>query len=337
MKDKVYNAAKLHAALAVLKTRDLDIAAILDGTDLSVEEIECPESRLSSHDILNVFRNISDQRWSPYLPYEIGCNVHLSAYGLYGYALLCSTSYRNTVAFAQKYHHLAAPTAEIAFHFEDRASGWDVEPIAETHVDQQFYAFLVCLQMGIYRTLHQDVMGPKFSSSLIELRFGSDVWYQLPKEAANRIRLGATRNRFHVSPDWIDRKLELGNALTFKQITEICDAELSELFMQDGVASRVRKVLLENAAFASNMDAVADHMGLTSRTLRRHLKQEQTTFSEIVDSTRSELALRYLRSAELSTEEIAYVLGFSEAASFVRAFKRWTGQTPRSYRMEFAA
>lgn len=334
---KVYNTAKLHAALDVLRASEIDTRHVFDGTGLNCEDIANEQFRVSSLQILHAFKNISDRCWNPYIAYRIGSNVHLSAYGLYGYALLCSTSYRDTVAFAKKYHYLAAPTVEMNFVFDDQEEGWDIEPVASDHVDHRFYAFLVCLQMGIHRSLHRDVMGPEFQPHLIELRFDDSSEYRIPAEAADTIRFGAPRNRLHVRTDWIDRRLELGNELTFKQIVQICDTELSELVMQDGVSGQVRKVLLENAAFAANMDAIATHMGLTSRTLRRHLKQESTTFSDIVDSTRSELALRYLRSADLSTEEIAYVLGFSETASFVRAFKRWTGKTPRTYRMGFAA
>jgi AraC-like DNA-binding protein len=333
----VYNAAKLHAALSTLETYQIDTQHVLEGTGLGPDDIRNDDLRVSSQQILRAFKNISERDWDRFLPYRIGRSVHLSAYGLYGYALLCSTCYRETIAFAKKYHHLAAPTVEMEFAFEDDAEGWDIEPVATDHIDHKFYAFLLCMQMGIMESLHRDVMGPGFLSDLIELRITDQIFYQLPDSAARRIQLGAGRNRFHVTVDWIDRKLELGNDLTFKQIVQICDTELSELVMQDGVAGQVRKVLLETAAFSSNMDAIARHMGMTSRTLRRHLKQESTTFSEIVDTTRVDLALRYLRAAELSTEEIAYVLGFSETASFVRAFKRWTGKSPRAYRMGFAA
>lgn len=337
MRERIYNSAKLFAALTVLSERNLDVEHMLKDTGLFLKDIQNEKLRVSTYQILRAFKNISEKQWDPLLPFEIGCSVHVSAYGLYGYALLCSTSYRDTIKFAQKYHYLAAPTAEITFVFENDCGGWDVEPIAASQVDREFYAFLVCLQMGIYHSLHQDVMGNGFFSHLIELRFGTDVDYAIPDWAASEIRFCAAHNRFHVSEEWMDRKLELGNELTFKQVVRICDAELSELVMQDGVTGQVRKILLENAAFASNMDAIADHMGMTSRTLRRHLKLENTTYSEIVDSTRTELALRYLRTADLSTEEIAYVLGFSETASFVRAFRRWTGKTPRNYRMGFAA
>lgn len=337
MNHEVYQTTKLHAALEVLNARGIDTAHVFEGTGLDSAAVETHAFRVSSSQILRAFKNISDKCWDPYLPYDIGSNVHLSAYGLYGYALLCCTNYENAVDFATRYHHLAAPTVDMDFTFADGEQGWNIEPVASDHVDPSFYAFLVCLQVGIHRSLHRDVMGPEFEPHLLELRFTERTTYSIPPEAAGKIRFGTARNRFHVAPEWIYRKLELGNALTFQQIVQICDTELSELLMYDGLSGQIRKVLLENAAFSSNMDAIAKHLGLTSRTLRRHLKQESTTFSSIVDSTRAELALRYLRSAELSTEEIAYILGFSETASFVRAFKRWTGKTPRTYRMGFAA
>jgi AraC-like DNA-binding protein len=337
LRDQVYNTAKLHAALDALRSDGIDTDHAFKETGLSLKVIEDEQFRVSPNQILKAFKNISDQKWDPYLPYRIGSNVHLSAYGLYGYALLCSTCYRETVDFATKYHYLAAPTVEMQFVFDDHEEGWDIEPISADQVDHQFYAFLVCLQMGIHRSLHRDVIGPTFQPHLLEMRFAEESFYRIPPEAASEIRMGANRNRFHISGDWVYRKLELGNELTFKQIVQICDKELSELMEHGGVAGQVRRALLENAAFASSMDAIAQHLGLTSRTLRRHLKQENKTFSEIVDSTRAELALRYLRTHELSTEEIAYVLGFSETASFVRAFKRWTGKTPKAYRVSFAA
>ena len=336
MRERIYSPAKILAALEFLREREIDTAFVFKDTGIIKSELFNEKMRVSSYQMLRAFKNICVRNLDPYLPYEIGRSVHLSAYGLFGYAILCSTSYRDTVEFAQKYRYLAAPTSEIVFEHDEGEEGWGVEPIAAAQVDKEFYAFLVNLQMGVYHSLHQDVMGGAFYSNLIELRYDEDSPYKLPKGAAKEIRYGADRNRFHVPKEWLDHKLELGNELTFKQISRVCDAELSELVMQDGVTGQVRKVLVENVAFASNMDVIAENMGMTSRTLRRHLKLEKTTFSEIVDSTRTELALRYLRAAELSTEEIAYVLGFSETASFVRAFKRWTGKTPKNFRMAAA-
>ena len=71
--------------------------------------------------------------------------------------------------------------------------------------------------------------------------------------------------------------------------------------------------------------------GITSRTLRRKLEAEGTSYSELLASVRA-LAIDYLSTTTLSTEDIASTLGFSDAVGFRHAFKRWTGMTPSDVR-----
>jgi AraC-like DNA-binding protein len=80
------------------------------------------------------------------------------------------------------------------------------------------------------------------------------------------------------------------------------------------------------------LDTIADALRMGARTLRRRLEEEGTTLRAVVDDVRREIAEERVRSGELSLDEIALLLGFSEAAAFRRAFKRWTGRTPSQYR-----
>ncbi|GAB3271474.1 AraC family transcriptional regulator [Parahaliea aestuarii] len=77
---------------------------------------------------------------------------------------------------------------------------------------------------------------------------------------------------------------------------------------------------------------IADAMHLSNRTLQRKLKEEGTSFMDLLQDTRLQLARKYLRSPGRSVVETAYLLGFSEPSTFSRAFKRWTGQAPADYR-----
>lgn len=79
---------------------------------------------------------------------------------------------------------------------------------------------------------------------------------------------------------------------------------------------------------------VCEQLSMTPQTLRRRLKEENTSYQEIKDSIRKDASLYYLAKEELSIDEIALMMGFSEASSFHRAFKKWTGRTPASYRRE---
>jgi AraC-like DNA-binding protein len=75
---------------------------------------------------------------------------------------------------------------------------------------------------------------------------------------------------------------------------------------------------------------------MSRRTIQRHLAQRGTSYARMVDDVRRELALRYLAERHIGLGEVAYLLGFSEGSAFHRAFRRWTGKTPRQYRFELS-
>ncbi len=79
------------------------------------------------------------------------------------------------------------------------------------------------------------------------------------------------------------------------------------------------------------VEAVAQKLGLSRHTLFRRLRAEGVTFKRVLEDLRHRLALDYLTSRNASVNETAYLIGFSDAAAFSRAFKRWTGKSPRSF------
>jgi AraC-like DNA-binding protein len=71
---------------------------------------------------------------------------------------------------------------------------------------------------------------------------------------------------------------------------------------------------------------------MSARTLRRRLQEAGTSYREVLDATRCELARRYLSDASLPVGAVSFMLGFAEPSTFHRAFKRWTGMTPAQFR-----
>ena len=94
---------------------------------------------------------------------------------------------------------------------------------------------------------------------------------------------------------------------------------------------RVRELLLKSEALTLQLGDAAQRLNLTPRTLIRRLDAEATSFQAIKDGLRRDIAIRDLTSGTKSIEAISQDIGFGSAASFHRAFRRWTGATPRSY------
>ena len=99
--------------------------------------------------------------------------------------------------------------------------------------------------------------------------------------------------------------------------------------------AQIRNIISKE--FGSNFpdySVICEKLNMTPQTLRRRLKEENTSYQEIKDGIRKDASIYYLSKQDLSIEEIALLMGFSEASSFHRAFKKWTGKTPSNYRAE---
>ena len=83
---------------------------------------------------------------------------------------------------------------------------------------------------------------------------------------------------------------------------------------------------------APRVNDIATGLGLSARSLRRRLSEHGLSFQTLTEDTRRELAEGLLRDEQYSLAEVAFLTGFSEQSSFTRAFKRWLGTTPASYR-----
>ncbi|OHC32793.1 MAG: AraC family transcriptional regulator [Pseudomonadales bacterium RIFCSPLOWO2_12_59_9] len=116
------------------------------------------------------------------------------------------------------------------------------------------------------------------------------------------------------------------------------DRQLAELKQGDSLLIRARELLAAQlAAGPVNLPALAAALALSPRTLQRRLGEAGLSFSQLLDETRQPLVLHYLRDPALELADIAFLLGFSEAGSLARAFRRWTGQSPGDYRRSLLA
>jgi AraC-like DNA-binding protein len=121
---------------------------------------------------------------------------------------------------------------------------------------------------------------------------------------------------------------------TWKHLLQLCEKELEQLTRTRSLRERITRLLgpLLNGGREPDLEEIAARLKLPAWTLRRKLSEEGTGFRNILNDTRRDLAMTYIRDTELAFGEIAYLLGFASAEAFQRAFKRWTSQTPGEFR-----
>jgi len=131
----------------------------------------------------------------------------------------------------------------------------------------------------------------------------------------------------------MDLPIVSGDTQLLKILTAHADDLLAEKHsvtgLQSTVASQLASLLPSGESRAA---VVARQLGMSPRSLTRHLAEEGTTFGEIVEQLRRRLASRYLADDRMSVQQIAWLLGYSEVGAFNHAYKRWTGTAPRRNR-----
>jgi AraC-like DNA-binding protein len=146
------------------------------------------------------------------------------------------------------------------------------------------------------------------------------------------IQFEAPRTEILFDAESLETPLRGNNAELARANDKVAEQYLEKLD-PDRVASEVRELLVSLLPSGkSSQEIIAKRMNRSLSTLQRQLQSEGMSYQAIRDETRNVLAQEYVRQENLSLSQIAYMLGFSDQSNFSRAFKRWTGQTPREFR-----
>ncbi len=331
-KAKIYSVAKIAVIVDLLADEGIPAEEALAGVFLSLEQLESPATKVSAAQVLQSYRNAIKLSRNTQFAYRAGLKSCVSTYGIYGFSILSSPDFRETMAFAMAYHQLATPLMDIDFREEGRAAVWVVTPASYLELDDVLYKFVVELQMAVHLSLHRNIMGPTFNPTLVDYALerphgeGSGTVFDCP------VVYGKPENRFAFDAAWLDRQPDFANKLAHAELRQLCNGLLKEFELSAGVAGKVRELILSNLPRPISFEQIAKDLNMSGRSLRRRLQEEGTHFKDLADELRSQVAIKYVRDTDLSVEDIAFALGFSDASSFRHAFRRWTNAAPHEYR-----
>jgi AraC-like DNA-binding protein len=302
-------------------------ARLFAGTGISPEQLEAQDARISLADATRLFERARELTQEPGLGFLLGMRMRTPAHGYLGFAAMTAPTAKHALELAVRY----APTRTTALRVELVQTPEEAILYIDELVDlgPARDSLLVALAVGIWR-IGEALTGSKlvgradfaFSTPSYAPRFAAE---SLP------VRFDQPRNAICFHPSILDMPLVMAHPSALRLAQEQCERALEQLDGEDLVA-RVRAVTPKADGGFRNLDEVAVKLGVSTRTLKRKLKAEGTAFSEILDAVQSEQACVLLRSEQLSIDEVADKLGYSDVSNFTRAFKRWTDMTPAAYR-----
>ncbi len=145
------------------------------------------------------------------------------------------------------------------------------------------------------------------------------------------IRFDQPYTRIVFPAAYLELPMIMADPPTARLAREQCKRELNALMKNSSFSRLVSELVYDEALGFCTIEEVADKLHMSTRTLQRQLAQENQIFSTIIDELRQRKATAMLKKREFSVELIAEKLGYTDTTNFIRAFKRWTGKTPKKY------
>ena len=148
------------------------------------------------------------------------------------------------------------------------------------------------------------------------------------------INFGAQTNQLRLDHATLELRNPVHCPSTWAHLLQLCERELEQMTRTRSLRERITQLLgpLLNGGREPGLEEVAARLKLPTWTLRRKLAEEGTQFRAVINDTRRDLAMTYIRDTELAFGEIAFLLGFASPEAFQRAFKRWNRETPGEFR-----
>jgi AraC-like DNA-binding protein len=310
----------------------VDAQKLFAQVGLDAAAIQSGGGRVPREKILELWDLAATATGDPSIGLMVGLKVRPTTFHALGFSWLVSRNLLESLERLCRYYKVIA-TVPLEMTLRTKAKRCELEiSYSDPHFpspDIAFDSFLASI-VALCRT----ATSLDFHPLAIELQ----------KEDASRARdylaafevtptFGARRNALVFDRAEIEAPLP-GNNAELARATDRILSDYLQALDPDSVSTQVQKYLLAmfpGGEVSQQMIAEAMHMSLS--TLQRQLKADGTTYRELHEGTRRTLAERYILSGSNSLSQIAFMLGFSDQSNFTRAFKRWTGQTPK----EFAA
>jgi AraC-like DNA-binding protein len=328
--DPIFPMAEVTLLRSMLDARGMDFAPVLSAAGLRPEMLEQAGSRLSLRRQFLAQEAATAACRDNRLLVRLAQHLHLSTYGMAGYALLSSASLSAAIEVAETY----SPLLNLKFSLQVRVKG-----------DQACLSLLDCYAMdaamrracAVLETaklamLLQDLLGPSFQATGVHCPCSEEA-----QEAALAHMLGVPvqggsgRIEIWFSASLLEGRLSQSHAGTHASCRQVCDGLMAGLVRRHDLEQRVKDIIIDAKGRPPTLVKVADILHVSPRTLRRRLEALNTSYNKILEEVRKDLAIHYVTNTSFTTEAIAELLGYSEAANFRHAFKRWTGTPPRRY------
>lgn len=314
-----------------LRRAGIALDGLLKEVGLSRSDLGDPETRIAYPAFVGLIERAAMLLGEPDYGLKLGANCDLRDNGLLGFIALNSPTLGDALANVERY--VAVTNEGIDAVFEHDSQGMALR-------FREADPALRGLRHNSEHAAARIARGARELTRRKALPRRVDFMHSRPNVAVDYESVLGCPVRFQAKWDGVvfsDDTLRLPVSSADYKLLQVLESACRRIIgrnprRQDLVHSVREYVVQHLAKGAVSFDAVARHVGMSSRTLERRLGERGTSYRALVDDVRFDLAKYYLADTDFRLQQIAYLLGYSEPAPLVRAFRRWAGCTPRQYR-----
>ena len=267
------------------------------------------------------------------LPLRVGASMRSDDYGAFGLAWKSAVNLRGSCERAERYARVLTSVSTYEVRRAEEGFYMHLHRAGERHLGLRLSNEATIASIA---TISDEVSTAGFRALAIYFKHeGPESTVVHEEHFGCPVYFGTDKDALLISHESARAPNRLGDPSIVRFFDSHLDEELSKF---DDDASLERRVRIQiSQALSEGVPSVSDlagRFGMSGRTLQRRLADRGYSFQALVDESRRELAQKLLRETAYPLAEVAFLTGFSEQSAFNRAFRRWAGQTPRSYRIE---
>ncbi len=308
---------------------------VLRQAGLSRQELMDPERLISCSQEIMVLRSLNNLPDSDGLGMRLGASLTPLTLGAVGYAQMACRNARESIELVRRYRCLVIPYMR-----------WDTLVVGDevvhriTDVDGfgDLMPFIMEFALALIQCQSIALMGKECQPTSVCFSFTKPECVEVYRDhfcVTPRFNQRATEISFPIR--YLDCERDSYDPMVKATMEQLCQSMASHLMQKVDVVLEVLSVLRSSHHGFPSMSEAANSLGISMRTLRRHLREQDSSYRELTDQVRQERAINGLQNQDLSLAHIAELCGFKELHSFYSAFKRWTGTSPASYRSGLAS
>lgn len=314
---------------AELRRRGFSEAQIVDGTRLNWQTLHADNRFLSFEQMRRLILRALALTQCPWLGIEVGLKTQVSAHGALGQVAIASSTLAQALALVQRYASLRQDMVTVRIENEDDLCMVVDEYRMTPEVREYLLGYLVA---GMSRLL-ETVTGRELQGLVsIAWPFGEPPWAAEYQRLAVKNSFGNAQLRIHLSTSLLNSPSLAADAEALRMAQRECERQLQQQRHGGSLTQRVQQHLASCQGRYPSLEEMAATEHVSSRTLIRHLREEGTTYQQLLDAVREELACWLLLQTTLPVDTIAERLGYGDTSNFSRTFRRWLGMTPREFR-----